>query len=141
MWPTLEILTVVKIIANRFKKLPVMVLPFVNKHVRFPMYKNFVLYYPIRYYLFFQSRCHVFKLMLIVLIYWSPVRIRRFIADLIEALHSFLFHHWTVWTVVLGNFNIDQRSQDNVSLFISFIIIGFFLLNDQDSQHKYMGEY
>lgn len=51
--------------------------------------------------------------MLIVLIYQQPGRIRTFIADLMEALLSLPVNHGTV---VLGDFNIDQKSQGNVTL-------------------------
>ena len=51
--------------------------------------------------------------MLIVLIYWQPGRIGTFIVDLNEALHSLLVHHQTV---LLVDFNIDQRSLGNLGV-------------------------
>lgn len=56
--------------------------------------------------------------MLIVLIYQQPGRIRTFIADLMEALLSLPVNHGTV---VLGDFNIDQKSQGNVTLLAPLI--------------------
>lgn len=78
---------------------------------------NFLFFHPLRRILPVLSRegdTHMLK----VLIYPPPGRIETFIADLIEALHSLPVHHWTV---IMDNFNIDQKFQGSISLLAALL--------------------
>ena len=98
-----------------------------------------LLYRRISYYIthwdttsFIQSRWYKY---VIVLIYQPPSKIRTFIADLIEALHLLPSHHPTV---VLGNFNIDQRSQGDVNLLAPLLQEFDFIQQLKFTKHEHV---
>ena len=90
---------VTKVIGYHFTDLLFMVFPLNIKLLRFPLWKNFLLYHSLRHYQFYLEQ--TIHIMLMFLIYKPPGAIVTFIADLIEALHSLLVHHRTVLLGIL----------------------------------------